>query len=333
MIEAQVADGERTPRRGSAMSRYVRLGADLALEYGIVLLFGALFVVLSIFAPNFLSVTNLLNIVSESTPLGLTACGMTLVIIAGGFDLSVGGTFALAGVASAWLALHIGVIPGMTLGVLFGLVLGLINGAIILGFRVHSFLATLATQLVYRAVATMITGGFYLEVTNPSFYVMGRGQVGAIQYTTIAFVVVAVLTWVLLARTTFGRHIYAVGGNVEAARLSGIRVNRVRIAAFVVCGFTAAFAGVLVTSQIGQGDSGQGVGLELQAIAAVVLGGTSILGGVGTIWRTLFGVGILGLLQNGFNLLGTPSYYVDITTGVLIIAAIAVNTLAARGHR
>jgi len=178
----------------------------------------------------------------------------------------------------------------------------------------------------------MISGGFYLEVADPNFAVIGRGSIGPVNNEIFFFAATAIALGFVLARTTFGRSIYAVGGNLEAARLSGVRINLVRMVAFAICSFTAAVAGVLTISQIGQGDSGQGVGFELQAIAAVVLGGTSILGGVGAVWRTLFGVGILALIHNGFNLLNTPSYFQDMVTGGLILAAIAINALGTRGR-
>jgi len=331
--EAETLKADRAPEQGRLGVRRTAISGVRAVQtYGIVVLFVVLFALLSVVAPNFLSATNLLNIVAENAPLGITACGMTLVIISGGFDLSVGAVFALAGVISAWLAIRYGVTLGLLLGMLLGPALGFLNAAAILGFRVHSFLATLASQIVYRALAVMISGGFYLEVADPNFSVIGRGSIGPVNYEIIFFAVTAALLGFVLAGTTFGRNIYAVGGNLEAARLSGVRIHMVRMAAFAICSFTAAIAGVLTISQIGQGDSGQGVGLELQAIAAVVLGGTSILGGVGAVWRTLFGVGILALIHNGFNLLNTPSYFQDMVTGALILAAIAINAVGSRGR-
>jgi ribose transport system permease protein len=329
MIESEVRE-----RHQPILSQGRRLSArswpDIAREYGIIVLFIVLFAILSAVAPNFLSTRNLLNILSNNATVGIISLGMTLVIISGGFDLSVGAVFALAGVAAAWLALHLGTPLGLSLGMLLGALLGTLNGAIILGFRVHSFLATLASQIVFRAVAVMITGGFYLEVADPHFDVLGRQGIGEVGYQTIIWLVAAAVLWFVLARTSFGRYVYAVGGNLEAARLSGVRINFVRIMTFAICGFTAAIAGVLATSQISQGDSGQGVGLELQAIAAVVLGGTSILGGVGAIWRTILGVGILALIHNGFNLMSTPQYFQDMATGGLILLAIAVNAWGTR---
>jgi ribose transport system permease protein len=181
-----------------------------------------------------------------------------------------------------------------------------------------------------RAVAVMITGGFYLQVSQSSFQVPGREGVGSLTYSVIIWGVVAAIMWVVLSGTPFGRYVHAVGGNFEAARLSGVRVNVVRVATFAISGFAAGLAGVLQASQISQGDSGQGVGMELDAIAAVVLGGTSILGGEGAIWRTLLGAGLLALIHNGCNLLNMSQSYQDLLTGALILTAIALNALAAR---
>ena len=192
MTEADTAGpttppGNQESASPSALARGGGAAAVAVQRYGIVILFVALFGLLWATAPNFLSVTNMLNLLSANAALGITACGMTFVIISGGFDLSVGAVFALAGVAAAWLAIRIGTPLGLTLGLLLGLLLGFFNGAIIMGFRVHSFLATLASQIMFRALAVGITGGFFLEVPDPSFQVPGRGGIGGLTYQILAF--------------------------------------------------------------------------------------------------------------------------------------------------
>ncbi|MDI6894512.1 MAG: ABC transporter permease [Bacillota bacterium] len=296
-------------------------------NYGIILAFVSLFVVLSFSTPAFLTVRNLHNIVDQSAEVGIVACAMTLAIISGNFDLSVGAIFAFAGCLAAMVAANGYVGAGLILGVLAGLLFGLINGSIIAGFRAHSFIATLATGYMIRGLAMILTGGRLIIVGSPAFKTLGQGSFMGIKYPIFVLLVWVVFTWMLLSKTTFGRAVYAIGGNAEAARLSGIRVDRVRTLIFGLNGISAALAGLLTVSRISQGQADIGSLVDLQAISRVVIGGTSILGGEGAIWRTVFGVLLMRLMANGFNILNVSPFYQRVFEGAVILFAVALDTL------
>jgi ribose transport system permease protein len=294
-------------------------------RYGILIIIALLMAGLTMLSDSFLTPRNLLNIVNQSAPLAIIACALTLVIIGGGFDLSAGAVFGVASVSAAWLAVNVDPMLGIVAGPLVGLVLGLVNGLIITGFNVHSFLATLASSMVFRGIAILITGGALIPVRMEEFAWLGRGRVGMVNIAVIVFVVFALAMMFLLNRTTFGRRVFAVGGNEEAAILSGVRTNLVKIATFGLTGFAAGLAGVIAVSRISMGQPQAGVGMELDAIAAVILGGTSIYGGKGAIWRSIAGVLLLALIGNGFNILNVNPFFKDLTTGLIIVVAVALS--------
>lgn len=318
MAELQAA-APATPRR----SKFA-LG-DFLREYGVLIIIVILMIGLTLLSPSFLTSRNLLNILNQSAPLALIAAALTLVIISGGFDLSTGAIFGVASVSAAWLAVNVDPTLGMIAGPLLGLLLGLVNGLIITGFNVHSFLATLASSMVYRGIAVLITGGALIPVRMEEFAWLGRGRVGMVNIAVLILLVFTVAMMVLLNRTTFGRRVIAVGGNEEAAILSGVRTKLVRIACFGLTGFAAGLAGIIAVSRISMGQPQAGVGMELEAIAAVILGGTSIYGGAGAVWRSIAGVLLLALIGNGFNILNVNPFFKDLTTGVIIVAAVALS--------
>jgi ribose transport system permease protein len=298
---------------------------DFLREYGVLLIIALLMVGLSLVSPSFLTARNLLNILNQSAPLALIAAALTLVIISGGFDLSTGAIFGVASVSAAWLAVNVDPNLGMIAGPLLGLALGLLNGLIITGFNVHSFLATLASSMVYRGIAVLITGGALIPVRMEEFAWLGRGRLGAVNIAVIVLVLFTLFVMVLLNRTTFGRRVIAVGGNEEAAILSGVRTKLVKIACFGLTGFAAGLAGIIAVSRISMGQPQAGVGMELDAIAAVILGGTSIYGGAGAVWRSIAGVLLLALIGNGFNILNVNPFFKDLTTGIIIVVAVALS--------
>lgn len=310
----------------------------LIRDYGILVIFVLLFVVLAFAAPNFLSAQNMLNVLNSNAYIGIAACGITLVMIGGNFDLSIGFTYALAGIVAAWLAVHLGgPVLGLILAVaLVGTVVGLANALLVNVVKIHSFLATLATSLVLSGIGLAITGGFQITVPEQDgaqFTWLGQDSaIGDIPNPVTVFVVVALSLSFVLSRTRFGRYIYAVGGNPEAARLSGIRVGWVVTATLIVGGICAALAGVIGASLSGAGQANPGGSgsLPLDAIAAVVIGGTSIKGGEGALWRTVIGVLFIALINNAFNLIGVEPSYLPTTTGLLIIIAVAANSLVLR---
>lgn len=303
---------------------------EIAREQGVVIIIALLLLGLSFASDSFLTPRNLLNIFNQSAPLAIMASALTLVIIGGGFDLSTGAIFGVAAVTAGWIAIHVDPYLAIVAGPLIGLVLGTVNGAIITAFGVHSFLVTLATSLVYRGIAILMTDGKLIPVRIVEFAWLGRTKMGMVNVAVIVMLVFMVLMMFLLNRTTFGRAVFAVGGNEEAAILSGIRTRLIKILTFALSGAAAGLAGVITVSRISMAEPQAGAGLEFEAIAAVILGGTSIMGGAGAVWRSVAGVLLMALIGNGFNILNVNPFFKDLTTGVIIVIAVA---LAASGRR
>jgi ribose transport system permease protein len=314
---------------GSA-ARWPWLRLATIRDYAIIFTFAALFITLSFASPVFLTSTNLLNILDQSSALGIIACGGTIVFIAGGFDLSVGAVFAMAGVVAAELEPHVGPVTAILLGLLVGLALGLLNGLVVTVGRINAFMATIGTGFVIRGFAIVITGGLLIAVFNPAYQTLGRSQVIGVRYSIWAWALFAILLTLLLRYTVFGRAVFASGGNPEAARLSGVRVNLVRTIAFAISGFSAALGGLIVSSRVQTGQSDAGTGIELTVIAAIVIGGTSIFGGEGAIWRSVLGILLLTLVGNGFDLLSINPIYQQILQGLIILIAVGIDAWSRR---
>lgn len=304
--------------------------AEIAIEYAVLILLGAVIIALAVLSPSFFTFGNIVNILNQNAPLVIIASAGTFVIVSGNFDLSTGAVYGVAGVVSAWIVVSTGnVVLALAAAPVVGLVLGAFNGIVITKLRVHSFLATLASSMIFTTIAVLITGGSIITVTEPAFTVLGRNRVGGIFIAVFVMIVVAAIFWLLMSRTVFGRHVYAVGGNAEAAELSGINVTRIRILVFVLSGLAAGTAAAIGVSRIASGQPLSGAGLELAAIAAVILGGTSIYGGVGAVWRSIAGVFLMALIGNGFDLLNLNPQLKDMVTGFIILAAVG---LAAAGR-
>ena len=299
-------------------------------DLGIVLAFAALFVALSVSTDTFLTQRNLLNILDQSAPLGIIACAITICIVAGIFDVSTGAIFAVSAVVATKVANSADPYVGLLAGVLAGLGLGILNGVLVHYTRINSFIGTLATSIVYRGIAILVTGGMIVTVTDEAFSTVGTEELLEAKYSVWVFAAFFAFTAFLLARTTFGRYVYAVGGNPEAARLSGVRVGLVLGACYALSGFAAGVAGVLAASRTSSAQADLGMGLELAAIAAAVVGGTSILGGEGAVWRGVLGVLTLAIIGNGFDLLSINTTYQQLVQGVLILLAVAVDQLVRR---
>ena len=293
--------------------------------YAVLILIVLLMIILTLSSEAFLTPRNLLNILNQNTPLAIIASALTLVIIVGGFDLSTAAIFAVASVTAAWIAINYNPYVGLLVAPLIGIVLGYLNGIIITSLKVHSFLSTIATSLVFRGMAILITGGFLIPVRMEEFTWLGREKIFDVHVAVYVLLVFALISTFILNRTTIGRYIFAIGGNEDASILSGIKVNLVKIFAFSFCGFASGIAAAVQVSRISLGTSQAGLGMELQAIAAVILGGTSIYGGSGAVWRSIAGVMLLALINNGFNILNADPFYKDLTTGLVIIAAVALT--------
>ena len=295
-------------------------------NYAVLILIVLLMIVLTLSSNAFLTPRNLLNILNQNAPLAIIACALTMVIIVGGFDLSTASIFAVASVSTAWIAININPYIALASAPFIGIVLGYVNGIIITSLKVHSFLSTIATSLVFRGLAILITGGFLIPVRMKEFTWLGREKIFEVHVAVFVLIFFIILSTFILNRTTIGRYIFAIGGNEDAAILSGIKVNWIKIFAFSFCGFAAGIGGAIQVSRISMGTSQAGLGMELQAIAAVILGGTSIYGGSGAVWRSVAGVMLLALINNGFNILNADPFYKDLTTGIIIIAAVALTS-------
>ena len=289
-----------------------------------------LIVVVSFLNPNFFTVDNILNILRQTSINAIIAVGMTLVILTAGIDLSVGSVLALCGAFAATLiGMEVPVLVAVPTALLAGAVLGAISGIIIAKGKVQAFIATLVTMTLLRGVTMVYTEGRpistgFTDVAD-NFAWFGTGYALGIPVPIWLMVIVFASVWYLLNHTRFGRYVYAVGGNESAARLSGINVDRVKIGVYALCGLLAALAGLIVTSRLSSAQPTAGMGYELDAIAAVVLGGTSLAGGKGRIMGTLIGALIIGFLNNALNLLDVSSYYQMIAKAVVILLAVLVD--------
>lgn len=303
-------------------------------NYGVFAVVVVVFVALSVSSGGFLTGTNQLNILDQWSAAGMIAVAATLVLISGGFDLSVGAVFSITGVIAAKLALSIGVAPALFIAILAGAGLGVLNGLAVVVLKVNSIIATLATGIIIGGVALYYTGGQLVLVEQESFTTFGGSTWLGLTSPSWYFLSAALIFAFLLHRTTFGRYVYAVGGNIEAARLSGIRTGRVLISTYCLSGLAAGFAGVMIASKQSTGQANAFPGVEFDVIAAVIVGGTSILGGAGAVWRTATGLYLLALIQNGANLLSIDATLQDVIYGGIILSAAALDVWArARGNR
>ena len=294
---------------------------------GIVIPFVVLFAVLSIASGPFFTRVNLLAILDQQAATLIIAAAGTLVLVAGGIDLSVGAIYALAGVTAAHLALTMPPAVAILAGLAVGLLVGLVNGVITTFFRINSLIATLAMSFVVGGLASLVTGGnLIILYSRPSFGNLARTVFLGVTTATWLMVFTVVLLAVVLTRTTAGRYMFAAGGNAEAARLAGVRVQLIRVATFVISGGAAAVGGLIDTSRVlsSQASNG-GTTLTFTVLAGIVVGGTSILGGEGGIWRTVVGVLFIALIGNGFDLLGLNPLYEQITLGAILLIAVGTD--------
>lgn len=290
-----------------------------------------LILVVSFLSPNFFTPDNLLNILRQTSVNAIIAVGMTLVILTAGIDLSVGSILALTGaLAATMVAADLPVIIAIPAALLAGAALGGISGAIIAKGKVQAFIATLVTMTALRGFTMVFTDGRPISTgfseNSDAFAVLGTGYWLGIPVPIWIMALVFALAWYLLNHTRLGRYIYALGGNESATCLSGINVDRVKIAVYTLCGALSALAGLIVTSRLSSAQPTAGMGYELDAIAAVVVGGTSLMGGKGRIMGTLIGALIIGFLNNALNLLDVSSYYQMIAKAAVILLAVMVDT-------
>lgn len=320
----------RTMTNTTSDNRKKLLSKEWLIEQKSLIALLFLVVVVSFLNPNFFTVDNILNILRQTSVNAIIAVGMTLVILTAGIDLSVGSVLALCGAfAASLIAMEVPVLLAVPTALLAGAALGAISGIIIAKGKVQAFIATLVTMTLLRGVTMVYTDGRPISTgftdTADTFAWFGTGYALGIPVPVWLMVVVFAGAWYLLNHTRFGRYVYAVGGNESATRLSGINVDRVKIGVYTICGLLAALAGIIVTSRLSSAQPTAGMGYELDAIAAVVLGGTSLMGGKGRIMGTLIGALIIGFLNNALNLLDVSSYYQMIAKAVVILLAVLVD--------
>ncbi len=300
-------------------------------KYGLIVILVALGALFTFLNPNFLSLYNLQNIFKQSSINGLIAFGMTFVILLGCIDLSVGSILALIGFLTGVMVVdfQLPIAIAMPLGLALGTLLGAINGLLVARVKLQPFIATLITMTVYRGITLILSDGLPVRnIGEASEFIswMNRGSIGGIlPVSMVVFLAVLAVLWVLLNKTVFGRRLYATGGNEEAARLSTVETGKIKILGYMLCGLLSSLAAMVYISRYNSIYPNAGVGIELDAIAAVVIGGTSMTGGRGRIMGTFIGVLIIGVLNNGLNLLGVSSFYQEVIKGLVILFAVVVD--------
>jgi inositol transport system permease protein len=307
-----------------------------------------LMTVFAIMQPRFMTALNLFNVLRQVSISGLLAIGMTFVILTAGIDLSVGSLLALCGLAAAIVAkgsaagnfeamnlaaFGYGWETALMVAVAVGLAGGLIQGAAITKAKVPPFVVTLGGMSVFRGAALLISGGGPISGFDPEFQFWGQGRIWGVPTPVIIFIGFAILAHLALRYTRFGRQVYAVGGNPEAARLSGLKVPRILLSVYVIMGFFSVLAGFVLAARLNSAEAVAGIGYELTVIASVVIGGTSLFGGVGTIFGTVIGAVLIGVLLNGLVLMNVSSYIQQIVIGLIIVLAVAFDTFAKSRRR
>jgi inositol transport system permease protein len=334
---------EATPAKWRQVAVQLRV---IFNKYGIFLVFIAMLIVASILSPAFLSKTNLINVVRQMSVVGLIALGVTGVIVSAGIDLSSGSVVGLSAVVAASLsqlpdypaAFYKGLQVPLFVAILaacgVGALVGLINGSLVAKTRIPPFIATLGTLTAIRGAALLYTGGRPISDLTDGYNFIGQGDLFGIPVPILLLVLMALLTHVLYSQTKFGKYVYAIGGNEQAARVSGIDVGKYKMLMYVYAGFLAGLAGLVVSARIGSGQPGLGQGYELDAIAAAVIGGASLsAGGIGTVAGTVVGALIIGVLNNILDLTNVSAYWQQIIKGCIIVGAVILDQLKHHGSK
>jgi len=295
-------------------------------KVGIPLAFFALCIIFTLTTDRFLTVRNLTNVARQISILAFLGYGMTFVIISGGIDISVGSSVSLISMVTGGVMVSSGNIPlGMAMGILCGTVIGIVNGSLISALDLPPFIVTMATGTICAGLALLYANGMPIVGLPDKFGVVGSGYIGPIPVPVVIALFFFVVSAFVLKYTVYGRHVLAVGGSEEAVRLSGINTKLVKLQAYALTGFLTGVGGVVLTSRIISGYPNLGLGMELQAIAAVVIGGGALGGGFGTMTGTLFGVLMIGVIQNGLNLMGVSSFVQMIVIGVIILSSVTYD--------
>ncbi|WP_122428784.1 ABC transporter permease [Pseudomonas viridiflava] len=303
-------------------------------KYGVLLFLVALIVIFTLYNPMFLSARNIKNILTEVSIYGIIGVGMTYVILTGGIDLAVGSLLAFAAISGAFLMqalggdFFIGWLVAMLAACAVGTMAGYLHGKVVTRFGVPAFIVTLGGLTVWRGATLIVNDGAPVSGFNEAFRWWGRGDVLGIPVPVLVFLVVALVGYIALRYTRYGRQVYAVGGNPEAARLSGLSVQSVVLSVYVITGFLAGLAGFLLSARLGSAEAVAGTGYELRIIASVVIGGTSLFGGLGGVGGTIVGALLIGVLINGLVIMNVSAYYQQVVIGIIIVLAVGFDTYA-----
>lgn len=309
----------------------------LIQKYGIILILLVMVIGITILQPNFMSSTNIFNVLTQSSIFGIMALGMTLVITSKGIDLSVGSVLALSGVIAASLGQissantlfypnlsDLPVIVPIAAAIIVGTLTGAVNGGLIAFTGIPAFIATLGMMTIARGATLLYTQGKPVSQLTPGMMLLGS-KFGVVPVPVIVYAIMIAITWILLGYTSFGKNIYAIGGNVKAAEISGVNVKRNLVKIYGFMGLCSAVAALVFAGRVGSVHPGAATGYELTAIAATTIGGTSHYGGIGTVWGAVVGALVLGVLRNGMTLLGIEAYWQQIVEGCIIIIAVVVD--------
>ncbi|HIU75905.1 MAG TPA: ABC transporter permease [Candidatus Pelethocola excrementipullorum] len=296
-------------------------------KYGIYIFLTAVFIFFAVAAPNFLSAKNVINILRQVSMFGIVVMGVTLVMIGGGMDLSVGGQIAVVGMVLGYLMVNLKVpmLLAILIAVIVGCIFGILNGMIAIKLNMAPIIVTLSMMLVLQGVAFLITGGYPITGMPEQFVLIGQGYIGIIPVPVIIFIIFIIFGWVLMNKTYLGRHIYALGGNKEAARLAGINVDRLTVLIYAFTGFAASIAAIIMVGRTNASQPGAGSSYPFDCMTAACLGGISISGGEGKISGVVVGVVILGILDNGLVLMGVNSNFQSVVKGFILLLAVAID--------
>lgn len=319
------------PAPGARRLAEVRV-REFAFQLALYLVLAALIGFFTWASPYFFQTNNLRNILLQVGVVGMIAIGQTFVIVAGGIDLSVGSMIGVTGVVAGLVALHpeLGAILPILAAVATGCVFGSVNGAVTSFFNIPSFITTLASLSMLRGLALIITDTQNLYGFNDAFKYVGAGSIAGLPIIVWLFILLLIAAYIFQQHAPFARHVYAVGGDRRAAALFGISIRRVEVALFALSGAIAGLAGAVLAARVASAEPNAGMGFELTSIAAVIIGGTSLSGGEGGVQRTFVGVLILGVINNGLNLLAVPSYYQQVVAGIVIVLAVILDQWAKR---
>lgn len=326
------------PASGKRSPVLARLGNDFWARYGVPLALVALIVFFTLWSPTFMTDSNVMNILRQSSVLAIAAIGATIVLISGGIDISQGAIMALAGIIVVVGIQTMGVpeVPSLLIALVAATLVGLVNGLLAERVRIPAFIATLGTALVVRGIGFVYTDGRSIgfgrgeAATGAFIQWLGKGFIGPLPVPVVLMAILYVIAGLVMQRTTWGMHTYAIGSSERAARVAGLRVTRHRIQVYMLAGMLSGLAGVILAGRLGSASPSLGAGIEFDILTAVVLGGTSIYGGKGNIFRTLIGALFLATLTNGLILMNVPTFYQQISVGVVLLAALTLDRLKSR---